>query len=177
MRLSVDTGGTFTDLIVEDDDDRLTMYKAATTPGDLVQGLMTSIELAATDRGTDVETVLGQAELLIHATTTTTNAVLTGQIAKTAFITTAGHPDILVLREGGRMGLPTFDYSIPYPAPYVPRALTFEAPERIGVEHIGVPSVVERIERHREVVRQRLGQRSVLPQSSVVSPDSGGSRS
>ena len=134
MRLSVDTGGTFTDLIVEDDDGRLTMYKAATTPGDLVQGLMNGIELAAADRGTEVETLLGQAELLIHATTTTTNAVLTGQIAKTAFITTAGHPDILVLREGGRMGLPTFDYSIPYPAPYVPRALTFEAPERIGAD-------------------------------------------
>ena len=95
---------------------------------------MNGIELAATERGTEVETLLGQAELLIHATTTTTNAVLTGQIAKTAFITTAGHPDILVLREGGRMGLPTFDYSIPYPAPYVPRALTFEAPERMGAD-------------------------------------------
>ena len=134
MRLSVDTGGTFTDLIVEDDDGRLSMYKAPSTPDDLVRGLLTGVELAADERGIEVESLLEQAELLIHATTTATNAVLTGRIARTAFITTAGHPDILVLREGGRMGLPTFDYSIPYPAPYVPRALTFEAPERIAAD-------------------------------------------
>ena len=134
MRLSVDTGGTFTDLIVEDDEGRLSMYKAPTIPADLVQGLLSCVELAATDRDMEVETLLGATELLIHATTIATNAVLTGQIAKTAFITTAGHPDILVLREGGRMGIPTFDYSIPYPAPYVPRALTFEAPERVAAD-------------------------------------------
>ena len=134
MRLSVDTGGTFTDLIVEDDDGCLSMYKTPTTPDDLVNGLLSGVSLAAAERGTDIETLLGAAELLIHATTIATNAVLTGKIAKIAFITTAGHPDILVLREGGRMGLPTFDYSIPYPAPYVPRALTFEAPERVAAD-------------------------------------------
>jgi N-methylhydantoinase A len=53
-----------------------------------------------------------------------------GATAKTAFLTTAGHPDILVLREGGRTDI--FDLRRPYPEPYVPRSLTFEIPERIG---------------------------------------------
>ena len=76
--------------------------------------------------------LLAQGELFVHGTTTATNAIITGKTARTAFLTTAGHPDVLVLREGGRIGLPLFDYSIPYPQPYVPRALTFEVPERIG---------------------------------------------
>src|SRR5262249_41695501 len=51
------------------------------------------------------------------------------QTAKTALLVTEGHPDILVLREGGR--LEPFNHRVPYPEPYVPRALTFEVPERI----------------------------------------------
>jgi N-methylhydantoinase A len=66
----------------------------------------------------------------MHGTTRGLNAVLTGTTAKTAFLTTAGHPDILVFREGGRTDI--FDLSRPYPEPYVPRSLTFEIPERIG---------------------------------------------
>ena len=42
-----------------------------------------------------------------------------------------GHPDVLVFREAGRMGLPTFDHSIQYPSPFIPRNLTFEVEERI----------------------------------------------
>ena len=131
MRFAVDTGGTFTDLIVEDDDGRLRMYKGPTTPHDLVQGVLDTIESAAGDLGTETSELLARGELLIHGTTISTNAVLTGNVAKTAFLTTRGHPDILVFREAGRMGVPTFDYSVPYPEPYIPRALTFEVPERI----------------------------------------------
>ena len=140
MRFAVDTGGTFTDLIVEDDDGRLRMYKGPTTPHDLVQGVLDTIESAAGDLGTETSELLARGELLIHGTTISTNAVLTGNVAKTAFLTTRGHPDILVFREAGRMGVPTFDYSVPYPEPYVPRALTFEVPERIGANgEITVP--------------------------------------
>ena len=140
MRFAVDTGGTFTDLIVEDADGRLRMYKGPTTPHDLVQGVLDTIGLAAGDLGTETSELLARGELLIHGTTISTNAVLTGNVAKTAFLTTRGHPDILVFREAGRMGVPTFDYSVPYPEPYIPRALTFEVPERIDANgEITVP--------------------------------------
>ena len=134
MRFAIDTGGTFTDLIIEDDQGRLQIFKAPTTPDNPVEGVVAAITLAARNREVEVETLLGSVELLIHGTTISTNAVLTGKTARTGFLSTLGHPDVLVLREAGRMGLPTFDYSIPYPAPYVARALTFEVPERIGAD-------------------------------------------
>jgi N-methylhydantoinase A len=133
MRFAVDTGGTFTDLLVEDEEG-LHVYKTPTTPNDPVAGVLAAFDLAAADRGIEARSLLARGDLLIHGTTIATNAVLTGRTAKTAFLTTYGHPDILVFREAGRMGLPMFDYGVPNPEPYVPRALTFEVPERIGAD-------------------------------------------
>ena len=130
MRFACDTGGTFTDLIVEDDDGALTMYKASTTPSDPVKGVLDALALAAEDRDIDLSELLGRGDMLIHGTTHAINAIITGNTARTAFLTTAGHPDILVLREGGR--IEPFNFVAPYPEPYVPRALTFEVPERIN---------------------------------------------
>ncbi len=129
MRFAVDTGGTFTDLIVEDDDGGLHMYKAATTPDDPIRGVIHSLENAAEGLNTDLASLLGQGELFIHGTTHAINAIVTGNTAKTAFLTTKGHRDILVFREGGRME--PFNFTVPFPQPYVPRALTFEVPGRI----------------------------------------------
>ena len=129
MRFAVDTGGTFTDLIVEDDDGGLHMYKAATTPDDPINGVINSLENAAEGLNTDLASLLGQGELFIHGTTHAINAIVTGNTAKTAFLTTEGHRDILVFREGGRME--PFNFTVPFPQPYVPRALTFEVPGRI----------------------------------------------
>ena len=134
MQIAIDIGGTFTDLLLGDDDagkGAVAIYKASTTPGDPVRGVLDVLELAASDRGIDVTELLGRTELFIHGTTRATNAILTGGTARTAFLTTAGHPDVLVFREGGR--LDPFDSTAPYPEPYVPRRLTFEVPERIGV--------------------------------------------
>lgn len=129
MRFACDTGGTFTDLIVEDDQGGLHMYKAATTPADPVKGVLDALALAAADMDQSLADLLAQGDMLIHGTTHAINAIITGNTAKTAFLTTAGHPDILVLREGGR--IEPFNFVAPYPEPYLPRALTFEVPERI----------------------------------------------
>ena len=129
MRFACDTGGTFTDLIVEDDDQGLHMYKATTTPADPVQGVLDALQLAADDFGEPLAALLGRGEALIHGTTHAINAIITGNAAKTAFLTSEGHPDILVLREAGR--IEPFDFTVPYPEPYVPRALTFEVAERV----------------------------------------------
>jgi N-methylhydantoinase A len=105
------------------------MYKAATVPSDPVRGVLDALTLAAGDRGETLAGLLARGDMLIHGTTHAINAIITGNTAKTAFLTTAGHPDILVLREGGRSE--PFNFTVPYPEPYVPRALTFEVPERI----------------------------------------------
>jgi N-methylhydantoinase A len=114
MRLACDTGGTFTDLVVEADG-QLRMYKASTTVDDPVRGVLDALALAAADRGMAQGDFLAQGETFIHGTTRAINAILTGNTARTAFLTTAGHPDILVIREGGR--IEPFNFTVPYPEP------------------------------------------------------------
>ena len=151
MRFACDTGGTFTDLIVEDDDGTLSMFKAATTPEDPVLGVLNALTLAASKRNIDLPGLMAKGDMLIHGTTYAINAIITGNTAKTALLTTAGHPDILVLREGGR--LEPFNFLVPYPKPYIPRALTFEVPERmdshgqqvIPLDEEAVLSIIEKL--------------------------------
>jgi N-methylhydantoinase A len=130
LRFAVDTGGTFTDLVVEGASRGLRFYKRPTTPEDPIVGLLDVIRAAAEDFGCSSRELLDQGDLFIFGTTRATNAVVTGTTAKTALLATKGHPDILLFREGGeRTSL--FDYTQEYPDPYIPRALTFEVPERI----------------------------------------------
>lgn len=151
MRFACDTGGTFTDLIVEDDNGALSMYKASTTPADPVKGVLDALALAAEDREMPLADMLARGDMLIHGTTHAINAIITGNTARTAFLTTAGHPDVLMLREGGR--IEPFNFVAAYPEPYIPRALTFEVPERIssdGSEHtaldeVGVLAIIDKL--------------------------------
>ena len=76
------------------------MYKASTTPSDPVKDVLDALTLAAQDRDLALSEMLGRGDMLIHGTTHAINAIITGS---TAFLTTAGHPDILVLREGGQI--------------------------------------------------------------------------
>ena len=132
LRFAVDTGGTFTDLAIAFPDGGLRLYKSASTPADPVAAVLAAFETAAADLGMAGRALLERGSLLIHGTTRSINAVVTGATARTAFLTTSGHPDILLFREGGRPD--PFDFVTQFPAPYVPRRLTFEVPERIGAD-------------------------------------------
>ena len=129
MRLSIDVGGTFTDILLSRSDGAVEAYKASTTYPDPIPGILAGLQLAADSKGIGLERLLGDAESLIHSTTRAINAVVTGNVARTALMVTQGHPDILLIREGGRTD--PFNYRVPYAPAYVPRALTFEVPERI----------------------------------------------
>ncbi len=130
LQFAVDTGGTFTDLVVDGEDHLPRFYKRSTTPANPIDGLLDVFTAAASDYGLDLREFLGRGESLVFGTTRATNAVVTGTAAKTALLCTRGHPDMLLIREGG--GRTTlFDYTQEYPAPYVPRSLTFEIPERV----------------------------------------------
>ncbi|RQS21369.1 hydantoinase/oxoprolinase family protein [Burkholderia sp. Bp8998] len=132
MRFAVDTGGTFTDLIVEDDDGSLHMFKSPTTPADPISGVLDALQVAADGLGLDRMTMLRRGEMFIYGTTHAINAIITGNTARTALIVPAGHRDILTLREGGR--LEPFNFTVPYPEPVVPRALTWEVPGRMRAD-------------------------------------------
>jgi N-methylhydantoinase A len=128
-RISVDTGGTFTDVVVADGRGIRAIGKALTTPQRIFDGMRAAIEVAAEECGMSGDELLRRTDMLIYGTTRATNAVVTQSTAKTAFLTTRGFRDILVLKEGGKYN--PHDYSYDYPPPYVPRRYTFEVDERI----------------------------------------------
>lgn len=129
MRFATDTGGTFTDLVVEDDEGAIRLYKAATVPSDPVKGVLDALTLAAEDRSMDLPSMLARGELFIHGTTHAINAIITGRTAKTALLVTKGHRDMMIFREGGR--LEPFNHAALFPKPFVPRSMTFEVEERL----------------------------------------------
>ena len=90
MRFACDTGGTFTDLVIEDDRGRVHMFKAPTTPADPVEGILDAVDGAAAGFGLNAKELLAQAESFVHGTTHAINAIITGNTAKTAFLTTQG---------------------------------------------------------------------------------------
>lgn len=131
MRAAIDTGGTFTDLIIEEADGHVSIHKSPTTPADPIQGIFDVLEVAAVARSFTAAELIGRIEMLVYGTTVSLNALLTDNTARTAFLTTRGHPDVLLLREGGREH---FNVRADYPPPYVPRSLTFEVGERVGAD-------------------------------------------
>lgn len=131
-RIAVDTGGTFTDVVVSSDDGTMCVGKALTTYGRVFDGFEQSVDRAARSIGLTSAEVLRFADVIVYGTTHATNAVLTGRVAKTAMLVTEGFADTLLLREGGRRNV--FDSRAPYPPPYIPRRLTFELRERITSE-------------------------------------------
>ena len=133
LTFAADTGGTFTDLVVNSAGATARLYKRPTTPADPVIGLFDTLGAAAADLNSSVRELLERSDLFVFGTTLATNAIVTSSTARTALLVTGGHPDILLLREGGgRRTL--FDYSQEYPEPYIPRALTFEIHERLAAD-------------------------------------------
>jgi N-methylhydantoinase A len=132
FRIAVDTGGTFTDVVLSGDDGTLAVGKALTTYGRVFDGFKASIDRAAGTLGRTGDDVLRAADVIVYGTTHATNAVLTGRVARTALLVTEGFADTLTLREGGRRNV--FDSRAAYPPPYIPRRLTFELRERISAE-------------------------------------------
>jgi N-methylhydantoinase A len=129
-RISVDTGGTFTDVVVADGQGGLVIGKAITTHDRIFEGIAAALGVAAEQLTIPVERLLRETDVLIYGTTRAINAVVTKRTAKTALLTTEGFPDILLFREGGKSD--PSDFSRNFPQPYIPRRHTFEIIERVN---------------------------------------------
>ena len=113
MRVGVDVGGTFTDIVAIDDEGRRSVLKLPTTPADQSAGVMEGLDRIRED-GAPVA-------FLGHGTTAGTNAFLTRRGARTALVTTAGFEDVLEFRRMDRSGvMDPYDLQIDFPAPLVP---------------------------------------------------------
>ncbi|MDB6095464.1 MAG: hypothetical protein JWM32_3026 [Verrucomicrobia bacterium] len=125
-RIGIDTGGTFTDLVaINVEDGRRLFHKVHSTPHDPGEALCNGIIEMCTREGLD----RAEVDHLIHGSTVATNAVLERKGARTAFLTTEGFRDVLILQRQNRPRL--YDLRGRRPKSIVPRSLIFEVPERI----------------------------------------------
>jgi len=131
-RITSDIGGTFTDIAVAEVGKRVVLGKAPTTPDRAFDGISAALTMAAEQFGVTSDDLLRNADLFVYSTTRATNAIIERKTSRTALLVTAGFPDVLVLREGGKLN--PFELDLPFPAPYIPRRLTFEVDERIDSE-------------------------------------------
>ena len=127
-QVSIDIGGTFTDCVVSDGA-RLAVVKAPSTPPAFERGFLDALELAARAFGSDLADFLARTQRIVHGTTVATNALVEGRTGAVGLICTAGHPDVLTLREAPRKR--AFDWRLDYPRPFVPRDRTYEVRGRI----------------------------------------------
>ena len=137
MYLGIDIGGTFTDLVLMDEDGNISTAKAPTTPGELEKGVFDAVAVAAGIRGLSPEDLLSRVSAFGHGTTQATNALIERTGATTGLIATRGFGDTLALQRlmGFTAGIPVENlghYSRRrYPVPIVPRRLVREVRERV----------------------------------------------
>jgi len=125
VRLGVDIGGTFTDLVLESDGEQhsikvLTTYAA---PEDAIVDGMAKVCAKA---GIGPERITQ----IIHGTTLATNALIERRGAKTALITTEGFRDVIEMRTESRFE--QYDLNLKLPEPLLPRYQRYTLKERIG---------------------------------------------
>jgi N-methylhydantoinase A len=129
FRIPVDTGGSFTNVSVADDDGVLHVANALTDVEHASRSMEEGLLQLASGLGPTVQEPLARTDVVTYGTTRATNAIVEGCTARTAFFTAEGFPDVL-LREDGK--LEPFR-QLHYMPPYVPRFLTLVR-ERIDLE-------------------------------------------
>jgi N-methylhydantoinase A len=154
MKVGVDVGGTFTDLLLADENGDVQVGKVLSTPDDPSIGLLTGLEEIARERGQSLADLAGRISTIVHGTTVTTNVVLTGTGANTGLITTEGVRDALEMRRGIREEQYNNRYTnVP---PLVPRRL--RRPVRGRLDFAGnevEPLRVEDVERAAEFLGEQ----------------------
>ncbi|HYW26320.1 MAG TPA: hydantoinase/oxoprolinase family protein, partial [Terriglobales bacterium] len=123
VRIGVDIGGTFTDLVLLVGGRVAAVGKALTTPSD--PSVAVADGVAALLAEVDPHSI-GE---VVHGTTLVANALIERRGARTCLVTTRGARDVLAIRREHRYDL--YDLFLELPEPLVPRRLRWEADERV----------------------------------------------
>lgn len=132
-RIGIDVGGTFTDYLLLRPDGSTHVHKVLSSPADPSEAVLRGLGDLAAVAGESLAGFLGRVEIIVHGTTVTTNAVLTGHTARTGLLATQGFRDALEMRRGVREAF--YDNKALAPPPLVPRRLRL--PVRGRIDHGG----------------------------------------
>lgn len=147
-RLGIDSGGTFTDVVLFDEQSgKLNITKTPSTPHNPSIGVFNGFQKIIKQQGIDAQDISS----LIHGTTVATNALLEYKGVRTALLLTRGFKDILSIVRQDRPKL--YDYFVRRPEPLVPRHMRFEIDERTlfdgqvkkNLDESEIASVIERL--------------------------------
>jgi len=101
--IGVDVGGTFTDGVLHASDGAVVAGKTPSTPPDYSRGVLDVLAVLAQQTGETVEQMLAKTQHIAHGTTSTLNALVTGNVPPVGFLTTMGHRDsIYIMNVEGR---------------------------------------------------------------------------
>ena len=152
MRVGVDVGGTFTDLVALTAEGAIEVRKVATTPADPAVGVFRALDALTTpSRPVPRPPSLVPIDILIHGTTIATNALLERRGARVVLVTTRGFEDLLWLRRQDRAAL--YDLGRDHPPPLVARGDVVGVAERIGPNEVLEPLTEEEVARVVAAVR------------------------
>ncbi|HEY9576877.1 MAG TPA: hydantoinase/oxoprolinase family protein, partial [Pseudobacillus sp.] len=126
VRVGIDTGGTFTDCVLWQNEKQPIVVKVPSTPLNPAEAIINGLERLCDIAGIPIEEV----DFLAHGTTVATNAMLQEQWAKVGLITTKGFRDTLEI--GTQMRPELYQLQQEKTAPIVPRNLRREVTERIN---------------------------------------------
>ncbi len=128
VRVAVDIGGTFTDVVLQRMDGTFASGKFLTTHQAPEEAVLTGVSAIAAEAGV----APGEISLVLHGTTLATNALIERQGARTALITTEGFRDSLEIAFEHRFEV--YDLYMVRPEPLVPRELRFGLRERVAAD-------------------------------------------
>ncbi len=144
MRIGIDSGGTFTDFVVLDDDGKLESFKLRSNPAAPARVAIEGLRRIAAKR----------AEV-VHGSTVATNALLERKGARTAFVTTRGFEDLIAIGRQNRPEL--YNLTPALPVPLAPREICFGVDERVlfdgTIERVLQAHDIEKLRREIEAAR------------------------
>ena len=150
LRVGIDTGGTFTDLVaIEQSTGRIITAKKPSTPKDPIVGILHTLESSAIDRKSLA------ASQLIHGTTVLTNCLIERKGARINFLITRGFEDIPYIQRINRKG--HYDLQWDKPTPLVRRRDTHGVTERLNYKgEVIVPLAKDEISRIIRLLKKEL---------------------
>jgi N-methylhydantoinase A/oxoprolinase/acetone carboxylase beta subunit/N-methylhydantoinase B/oxoprolinase/acetone carboxylase alpha subunit len=129
LRIGIDVGGTFTDLVVAQNDQPIGHFKTHSTPADPSIGVLRGLTEVAEAHGQTLDQLLAEVELIVHGTTVATNTLIERKGANVGLITTEGFRDLLEMREGLKED--RYNLRMTPVEPLIPRYLRLGVPERV----------------------------------------------